>query len=100
MSDCIEQRNYLKREIDAMRNIMTYMLDHGCDPVEAKLTLDDDNKKEHLWKEDDYNSGGYGSLGSLTVNTVTGTIGATGATGSYNITVPSSAFKTNYNLRP
>jgi hypothetical protein len=100
MSDCIEQRNYLKREIDAMRNIMTYMLDHGCDPVEAKLTLDDDNKKEHLWKKDDYNSGGYGSLGSLTVNTVTGTIGATGATGSYNITVPSSAFKTNYNLRP
>ena len=100
MEDCIEQRNYLKRELDAMRNIITYMLDHGCDPVEAKLTLDDDNKKEHLWKKDDYNSGGYGLLGSLTFNTATGTIGAMGATGAYNITVPSSAFKTTYSITP
>ena len=99
MSDCIEQRTYLKREIDAMRNIITYMLDHGCDPVEAKLTLDHDNKKDHLWKTDEYGSGGYGSLStlSLTSSSLTGTIGATGA---YSITVPSSAFKTNYNLRP
>lgn len=100
MSDLMEQRNYLKREIDAMRNIITYMLDHGCDPVEAKLTLDDDNKDEHLWKKSDYDRDMYGTLGSLSVNLMSGTIGATGATGSYHITVPSSAFKTNYNLRP
>ena len=102
MSDCVEQRTYLKRELDAMRNIITYMLDHGCDPVEAKLTLDYDNKKEHLWNTDEYGSGGYGSLStlSLTSSPLTGTIGAIGATGAYSITVPSSAFKTNYNLRP
>ena len=102
MSDCVDQRNYLKREIDAMRNIITYMLDHGCDPVEAKLTLDYDNKKDHLWKTDEYGSGGYGSLStlSLTSCSLTGTIGAMGATGSYHITVPPSIFKNNYNIRP
>ena len=79
MSDCIEERTYLKREIDAMRNIITYMLDNGCDPVEAKLTLDHDNKKEHLWEIDQYSGGGYGSL---TVSSLTGTIGTIGATGA------------------
>ena len=100
MEDCIEQRNYLKRELDAMRNIITYMLDHGLDPVEAKLTLDHDNKKDHLWKTDGFDREMYGSL---SVNTATGTIGAIGATGAAGtgyINVTSSAFKSNYNLRP
>lgn len=109
MSDLMEQRNYLKREIDAMRNIITYMLDHGCDPVEAKLTLDDDNKDEHLWKKSDYDRDMYGTLGSLSVNLMSGTIGAIGATGAVGATssynpmygaVPSSAYKTTYSITP
>ena len=100
MSDCVEQRNYLKREIDAMRNIITHMLDHGCDPVEAKLTLDYDNKKKHLWNDDDYNSGGYGSLTGTIGNLPSSSlIGATGATGTGYISVKMPSFKTTYNLR-
>jgi len=99
MSDCIEERTYLKREIDAMRNIITYMLDHGCDPVEAKLTLDHDNKKEHLWNAVDYDNGRYGSL---TVSSLTGGFGATGAVGSNGPTgyLPGATISAIGKLRP
>lgn len=79
MSGCMDQRNYLNRELNAMRNVITYMLDNGCDPVEAKLTLTDESKIDHLWKQIEYDRDLYGTI---TVSTPYNTFGATPPSGS------------------
>jgi hypothetical protein len=109
----MEQRNYLNSELNAMRNIITYMLDHGCDPVEAKLTLTDDNRAENVWEKIEYDRDLYGTLsvnapynltgatGAITSTaTITGT-GSNGPSGSYgSISIPMSTFNASSRLRP
>lgn len=86
IDECTDRLNDLNTELHAMRSIITYMLDHGCDPVEAKLVLTDDNRSENLWEKHEYEKDLYGSLKLNTLlgatGAITGTISTIGAIGA------------------
>jgi hypothetical protein len=44
----------LGREVDAMRRIITVMIDRGMDPVEAKLKTDAEDRQENMWRDQIY----------------------------------------------
>lgn len=113
MMSQMEQRNYLNSELNAMRHIITYMLDHGCDPVEAKLTLTEDNRDENVWEKVEYDQDLYGTLSVNAPYNAFGAIGAIGATGAItsaggngptgsfgSISIPMSTFNVSSRLRP
>lgn len=93
-----KQSNHISSEIIAMKRIMTYMIDNGVDPVEAKLKIDENNKDTHwrdeeLEREKDYLKKVLMQQQMHTTMGTLGAVGATGAIGTYNTIAP---IKTHY----
>ena len=79
----------LSREIEGMRRIITVMIDHGMDPVEAKLRTDPSDRMDSMWDWKDHivtNTGAISATGSMSMATGTTTItGAGSSNGIYSI---------------
>ena len=80
----------LSREIEGMRRIITVMIDHGMDPVEAKLRTDPSDRMDSLWDWKDHIVTGTGAIedagGGMPMTTGTTTIaGAGSSNGIYSI---------------
>ena len=97
-TELAEERTRITRELTNMRQVITKMIDEGCDPVMAGLKMDEDEQIPSIWQQrDEYiwsvkqdaSMNGVGSLPRLTTADIStlsmGQLswpGATGATGA------------------
>lgn len=84
MCDLQESSEELHQRLNSMRRIITFMLDNGCDPVEARLKIEEQYQRT-LWNDGNYSLSSIGAMGA---------VGAV-STNSYNgmITVSSASAK-------
>jgi len=90
MSDLQESSEELYQRLNRMRRIVTFMLDTGCDPVEAKLKTEE-HQQQTLWHDRHYNLASIGAMGAVGASSSI----TNGGTGSYNgmISVSSASAK-------
>ena len=102
MDDIRKKSDKLSNEISSMQSIITYMIDHGMDPVEAKLKTESYERVVNLWSESMItNTGSISITGALSgLSTMTGATGAVGSnhypTVSYPTSYPPSGIGQSY----
>lgn len=84
MYDLQESSEELHQRLNSMRRIITFMLDNGCDPVEARLKIEEQHQRT-LWNDGNYSLSSIGAMGAV----------GSASTNSYNgmITVSSASAK-------
>jgi hypothetical protein len=116
-----EERTRITRELTNMRQVITKMIDEGCDPVMAGLKMDEDEQISSIWQQRDADSftmeqddimNRVGSLPRLTTADIstlsmgqlswpgaTGATGAIGAAGSISMG-PNGGYQQGYGAIP
>lgn len=84
-------------EINAMKRIMTYMIDNGMDPVEAKLKIDGDNNISYWDEITAYEREELQHLKRMYMGTMMGATGAIGL-GGVDLSYYSSANRGTENI--
>ena len=121
-TELAEERTRITRELTNMRQVITKMIDEGCDPVMAGLIMNEEDamtstiwqqRDEYIWSvEQDASMNGVGSLPRLTTADIstlsmgqlswpgaTGATGAIGAAGSISMG-PNGGYQQGYGAIP